>query len=102
MFYQKNPILYLTILYLTSEYALLHILMSSMQYVVMSTLLLGVSPEPDMKRTPHNIKRTLHPNKRALFVRLTGSAESQSEGTIHLLPKPWEIVMVIPRRRRGT
>ena len=30
------------------------------------------------------------------------SAESQSEGTIQFVPKPWKLVILIPRRRRGT
>jgi len=29
-------------------------------------------------------------------------AESQSEGTIQLVPKPWKVVIIIPQRRRGT
>jgi len=30
------------------------------------------------------------------------SAESQSEGTIQLVPKPWKMVTTNPRRRGGT
>jgi len=29
-------------------------------------------------------------------------AESQSEGTIQLISKPWKMVIIISRRRRGT
>ena len=28
--------------------------------------------------------------------------ESQSDGTIQLVPKSWEMVIIIPRRRGGT